>query len=66
MTRAVVISLLFGLGAGLFGCAEYDGPPPAYGPQHHVRWCLNHHRGYNPNTNLFPDRFGQLRPCEHP
>ena len=44
----------------------YYGPPPGYGPGHHVRWCLNHHPGYNPNTNLFPDRFGALRPCEHP
>lgn len=66
MTRALLALALIGA-AGLAGCETgYDGPPPRYGPDHHVRWCLAHHADYNPNTNLFRDRFGNVRPCEHP
>lgn len=68
MTRKLVALAFIGAAAGLAGCETgyYGPPPPAYGPGHHVRWCLAHHADYNPNTNLFRDRFGNLRPCEHP
>ncbi len=69
MTRKLIALALLGAAAGLAGCETgYYGPPPPprYGPDHHVRWCLNHHADYNPNTNLYHDRFGNLRPCEHP
>jgi hypothetical protein len=35
-------------------------PAPYY--QHswkkHVKWCFNHHKHYNPNTNLFKTKWG--------
>ena len=67
MKRAILALALVGVAAAVAGCETgYYGPPPRYGPDHHVRWCLAHHADYNPNTNLFRDRFGNLRPCEHP
>ena len=68
MTRGLIALALMAVGIGAAGCETgyYGPPPPAGGPGHHVRWCLAHHPDYNPNTNLFHDRFGQLRSCEHP
>jgi hypothetical protein len=67
MKRTILTLALLGVAAAVTGCETgYDGPPPGHGPGHHVRWCLAHHPDYNPNTNMFHDRFGNLRPCEHP
>ena len=62
MIRGLFALALMATGAGLSSCASYYAPPPPG----HVRWCLNHRPGYNPNTNLWVDRFGRLRPCRGP
>ena len=62
MNSKTIFIALLAASSGLVGCAEepyYYGPPP----NGHVRWCLNHHPGYNPNTNLFPAADGHLYPC---
>jgi hypothetical protein len=63
--RLLPLALVAG-GLGLAACATYYPPPPPP-PGFHVRWCLAHHPGYDPHTNLWPDRFGRLHPCRpHP
>lgn len=50
------------------------GPPPGYGrpppPRNgwgaHVRWCLNNHRAYDPDSNRYLDRDGRYRICRSP
>jgi hypothetical protein len=62
-TKLLLLGTLAAAGC-LSACADYPayyGPPPG-----HVRWCLRHHPGYDPNTNLFPARDGTLRPCRGP
>ena len=64
MTKKLLLLSLLAAG-GLSACADYPayyGPPPG-----HVRWCLNHHPGYDPATNLFPGADGQPHVCRvHP
>jgi len=67
MARGLLALALIGIAATVGGCQHgYSGPSSGYGTGHHVRWCLAHHPDYNLNTNLFHDRFGALRACEHP
>ena len=64
MSRTVMILGLLAAATGLSACADgpaYYGPPPG-----HVRWCLRHHPGYDPNTNLFPGPDGRPHPCRGP
>lgn len=65
MRKSLALVVLLAAGA-LSAC---DEPPPYYGPPGpgaHIRWCLAHHPGYNPNTNLFPDAYGRPRACVGP
>ena len=65
MVRKSLVLALIVAGGALTGC---DPPPPRpwYGPNPHVRWCLDHHPGYDPRTNLFPDAAGRPRECRGP
>jgi hypothetical protein len=58
----IALAVLGVTGAALASCASV-GPPPPPPPGYHVRWCLAHHPGYDPRTNLFPDRWGRPHPC---
>ena len=62
MKTLLVTSALIAVGAALAGC---EPPPPPYlgPPNPHIAWCLAHHPGYDPRSNLFPTRWGGLRPC---
>ncbi len=50
------------------------GPPPGYGrpppPRNmwnaHVRWCLEHHRSYDPDSNRYIGPGGRYRICQSP
>lgn len=48
------------------------GPPPGYGGppprawNRHVRWCMDHHRAYDPQTNRFYGPDGRSRICRSP
>jgi hypothetical protein len=63
MTKALIALALLGLTGGALASCATPGPPPPPPPGYHVRWCLAHHPGYDPNTNLFPDRWGRPHPC---
>ena len=54
------------IGGVLAGCDPPPPPPYYYGPNPHVAWCLSHHPGYNPRSNLFPDSWGGLHVCRGP
>jgi hypothetical protein len=41
-------------------------PPPRNGWGAHVRWCLNNHRSYDPDSNRYIDRDGRYRICRSP
>jgi hypothetical protein len=68
--RLSPILILAAAATGLAACADYPPPPPYYGPPPgpgaHVRWCLSHHPGYDPRTNIFADANGNLHPCHAP
>ena len=63
MAKRLLLLGLLAASSGLAACAEYDYPPPRPYPGEHVRWCLNHHPGYDPATNLFPGADGQPHVC---
>jgi hypothetical protein len=62
MTRKLLLLSVLAAGAGLAACVD-NVPPPGPPPGAHIRWCLNHHPGYNPNTNLFPGADGRPHVC---
>ena len=68
MSRRLLTSIVVLSGLGLAACYEPPPPPPPPPPPGvvHVRWCLANHPGYDPRTNLFPDRFGYPRVCRGP
>jgi hypothetical protein len=68
MSRKLFWLGLLGVAGSLAACADVPPPPPPpYGPPPpwHVRWCANHHPGYNPNNNLYPGPDGRWHPCRH-
>jgi len=63
MTRKLLLLSALAAASGLAACAEVPPGPPPPGPGGHVRWCLNHHPGYDPNTNMFPGADGRPHVC---
>jgi hypothetical protein len=61
MSKPLVALALLGVSGVLAACATVGPPPPP--PGYHVRWCLAHHPGYDPRTNLFPDPWGRPHVC---
>ncbi|MBB4009666.1 BA14K family protein [Allorhizobium taibaishanense] len=41
-------------------------PPPPPGWGRHVRWCMDRHRAYNPDTNRFIGGDGRPHVCRSP
>jgi hypothetical protein len=66
MRKVLVWASLTATASALCACADYPPPPPYPPPGLHVRWCLAHHPGYDPRSNLFPGRDGRLHPCRVP
>lgn len=66
--RLQIALALCAAGTALAACADYPPPyyPPPPGPGAHVGWCLRHHPGYDPRTNIFPDPNGNPRVCVTP
>lgn len=73
MRHVAVVCLLLVAACAISACADdypqprriyvVGPPPPLPGWRDHVRWCLDHHPGYDPRTNLFPDAYGYTHVC---
>ena len=71
MKRFSIATLACGLGMVSSACADYYPPPPSPPPPgvvraHHVRWCFNHHGGYDPRTNVYIGSDGSPHLCVTP
>jgi hypothetical protein len=69
MKRAILITAIACAGLGLGACAD-TAPRRVYvaaaAPEtwdQHVRWCFNHHPGYDPRSNTFVGRDGYPHEC---
>ncbi len=70
MKKIAIVGAACGVGLLASACAEYYPPPPPPPPgvihARHVRWCFNHHAGYNPDTNVYIAFDGSPHYCVTP
>ena len=69
MRKLLILSAVTGVGLLATACEEYyPPPPPPPGVIHarHVRWCFNHHGGYDPRTNIYIAGDGSPHYCVTP
>ena len=71
MKKLVTVSLVCGAGLLATACADYYPPPPppippAVARENHVRWCYDHHPGYNARSNVYIAGDGSPHYCLTP
>ena len=69
MRKFITAALVCASAAAATACAyPVPPPPPPPGVIHarHVRWCFNHHAGYNPDTNVYVAFDGSPHYCVTP
>ena len=72
MKKIALLTLTCGLGLLASACADYYPPPPPPPPPpgvvraNHVRWCYDHHAGYDPRSNVYIAGDGSPHYCVTP
>jgi hypothetical protein len=70
MKRLILATAITALSLGAAACADTAprrvyvaaaAPPESW--EQHVRWCFNHHPGYDPRSNTFVGRDGYPHEC---
>ena len=71
MNKLLILAAVTGAGLLATACEEYYAPPPppispAMAREHHVRWCYDHHAGYDPRSNVYVAGDGSPHYCIAP
>jgi BA14K-like protein len=71
MRKPLILTLACGLGLLTAACETYYPPPPRSVPpavarENHVRWCYDHHGGYDPRSNVYVGSDGSRHYCVAP
>ncbi len=67
--KTLTIALACSAGLLASACAEYyppPPPPPGVVREQHVRWCFDHHGGYDPRSNVYIGSDGSPHYCVTP
>jgi hypothetical protein len=69
MRKLLILSAVTGVGLLAAACENYPPPrpvPPAVAREQHVRWCYDHHGGYDPRSNIYVGSDGSRHYCIAP
>jgi hypothetical protein len=70
MRKLLILGVVTGTGLLATACESYYPPPrpvpPAVARENHVRWCYDHHGGYNPENNVYIAGDGSPHYCVAP